>query len=155
MIFLALSAAYIWPVSAQRGAMSEEDRQKWLSEMRNYKHEFLIKELELSDEQQSEFFPVYDAMEDEINKINTDTRELERKAISEEKTSETECSAVARALFEQKSREGEIELAYFEKFKNIITPKQLVRLKNAERKFTQQLVQHHGRMKADEHRRKQ
>lgn len=135
--------------------LSSQDREKWLSEMRNYKHEFLTRELKLTPTQQQEFFPVYDQMEDELNQISTETRELEQKVNGNDDASDTECEACARAVFEQKSREGAIELQYFEKFKEILTPKQLLRLKNTERKFTQQLVKHHGRNKGNDNRQKQ
>lgn len=132
-----------------REKISLQDRQRWLSEMRNFKHDFLIKELSLTKEQQSEFLPVYEEMDDKLSKISTETRELEEKVISLDEASDTEIEAVSRAMFEQKYREGQVELEYYSKFKEVLTPKQLLRLKNAERKFTQQLVRHHGRIKAD------
>lgn len=149
----ALSAAYAQQPE-QRG-MSDEDREKWLNELRNYKHDVLARELKLSREQQAEFFPIYDEMDDELNQISTDTRELEAKVYNDPDASDLECETAARALFEQKSREGEVETAYFDKFKEILSPKQLIRLKNAERKFTQQLVRQHGRNRSDLQRRKQ
>ena len=133
--------------------LSQEERGKWLNEMRSFKHEFLVKELSLTAAQQDAFFKVYDAMDDELTKIAADTRELEQKVT--DSSSDIEMETVARALFEQKKREGEVEVAYFEKLKSTITPKQLLRLKNAERKFTQQLVKHHGRAKAAGQNRKQ
>ena len=125
--------------------MSNEDRQKWLLEMRNYKHDYISRELSLSKDQSNKFFPIYDQMEDELNTIGTQTRDLERKVISDESANAVECEAAARALFEQKKNEGEIELQYFEKFKDILTPRQLVNLKNVERKFVQQVVNYHGK----------
>ena len=128
---------------------SSGDRDKWLSEVRNYKQEYLSRELQLTKEQQSKFFPIYNEMDEELNKVASETRDLEAKVNDDKNATDTEVSAAARALFEQKSRESEIELRYFDRYKDILTPRQLIRLKAAERKFTQQLVRHHGRMKAD------
>ncbi len=128
---------------------SSGDRDKWLSEVRNYKQEYLSRELQLTKEQQSKFFPIYNEMDEELNKVASETRDLEAKVNDDKNATDTEVSAAARALFEQKSRESEIELRYFDRYKEILTPRQLIRLKAAERKFTQQLVRHHGRMKAD------
>jgi Spy/CpxP family protein refolding chaperone len=130
--------------------MSDEDRDRWLSEMRNYKHEFFTRELKLSRDQQREFFSVYDAMEDEINRISTETRDLERRVLANDDASNTEMESAARAVFEQKNREGEIEMSYFDKFKTILSSKQLLRLKNTERKFTQSLVQQHRKLRRDD-----
>ncbi len=128
---------------------SSGDRDKWHSEVRNYKQEYLSRELQLTKEQQSKFFPIYNEMDEELNKVASETRDLEAKVNDDKNATDTEVSAAARALFEQKSRESEIELRYFDRYKEILTPRQLIRLKAAERKFTQQLVRHHGRMKAD------
>ena len=59
--------------------LSQEERGKWLNEMRSFKHEFLAKELSLTAAQQDAFFKVYDAMDDELTKIAADTREPEQK----------------------------------------------------------------------------
>lgn len=132
-------------VSAQ--ALSENDRTRWLSEIREYKHEFLTKDLELTREQQREFFPLYDSMEDEVERINSETRALETKVNEDKNASDIEIENASRTIFEQKRAEGQVEMTYFDKFKEILSPRQLLRLKNAERRFTQQLVKHHGRVR--------
>lgn len=130
---------------AQRQPMTDEERDLWLAELRQYKHEFLAKELSLSTDQQEAFFPLYDEMDDQINQIAKEVRDLEVTISNSATASADEVQAAAFALFDQKRRESVVELLYFEKFKDTLTPKQLFRLKNAERKFTQQLVKHHRR----------
>ena len=85
-------------------------------------------------------------MEDSIEQINTDTRELEKRIGDDASDIETE--AAARALFEQKSREGQLELEYFDSFKTILTPRQLLKLKSAERQFMRRLMHHNRRMQS-------
>ena len=139
---------------AQPPQLDDEGRQRWMTEIRNYKHDFFTKELELSEDQQRDFFAEYDQMEDRINKLNSETRELEENTIDNPDASDVELEATARALFEIKGEESKIELEYFEKFKNILQPKQLILIKNTERKFTQQLVQHHRRLRNTESKRR-
>lgn len=146
IIILAGMLLTAFQASAQANHMAKADRQRWLSEIREYKHEFLVKELDLSKEQQREFFPLYDNMEDEVERINTETREIETRLAESPDATDLELENGARTIFEQKRAEGQIEMTYFDKFKDILTPRQLVRLKNSERKFTQQLVNHHRRM---------
>lgn len=124
-----------------------DERQRWITELRNYKHEYLAKELSLSKSEQDKFFPIYDEMDDELTRIDTETRELENKALSDDNATETELNAAAHAAFSQKQREGEVEMLYYDKIKEVISPRQLLRLKNAERKFKQQLLRHHTRMR--------
>ncbi len=150
LVFAILIFLFALPMTAQapqRKRLTAEDRQKYLVEMRQYKHDFLVKELELSRDQQNTFFPVYDKMDDEMTQVADETRDLEMKVSADEKATDTEIESAARTMFEQKSKEGEIEKAYFEKFKGILSPRQLLKLKGAERKFTQQLVRQHGRSK--------
>mgnify|MGYP001634468433 CR=1 FL=1 len=126
---------------------SPAERQRWLGEMRNLKHDFIAKELSLTKDQEREFFPLYDKMEDEIAALNAQTREDEIRVAADRDATDLEMENTARTVFEQKRAEGQIEMTYFEKYKTILTPKQLLQLKNAERKFTQQLVNRHRRVK--------
>jgi len=143
-VLCALSA---FNSAAQRQGkpLTDEDRQRIRSEIRSYKHEFIARELEMSREQQREFFPVYDEMDEAVDRINFETRELERKVSQKADASEVEIEAAARAVFSQKSAEGEVEKQYFDSFRQILSGKQLLKLRKAERKFTQRLMRHHRR----------
>lgn len=127
--------------------LNGNERERALTEMKAYKHDFIAKELNLTKEQQGEFFPVYDEMDDKLMQIGYETRELERSINENKEASDTEIEAAAAAIFNQKEREGKIENEYFDKFKEILTPRQLLRLKSAEKKFTQRLVRHHRRLR--------
>lgn len=122
------------------------DRQRWLSEIRSYKHDFLAKELQLSEQQQQAFFALYDIMEDEIEDLILRTRNLENSILANHDASDQERLNAAKLLFEFKQAEGDIELRYFHQFMDILTPLQLLQLKRAERKFNILLVRHHRRM---------
>lgn len=145
LVILISTLCPLLPAAQDR--LSDSDRQRWPSELRTYKHDYLVKELDLTKDQQREFFPLYDKMEDEVERISSETRALEAKADNKD-ASDLEIENAARTVFEQKRAEGQIEMTYFEKFKEILSPRQLLRLKNAERKFTQQLVKHHRRMRS-------
>lgn len=129
--------------TAQRIKGNSDDRRKeWMVEMRNFKHEFFKKELGLTREQEVPFFKAYDEMDDELIRIGEETRQLERKINADSDASDTELESAARTLFEQKKREAEVELTYFEEFKNILTKRQLLRLKETERRFNRALLNH-------------
>ncbi len=143
-LLISLILTLLLPVLSY-GQSGNPQRQKWFSEIRNYKHDFLAKELSLTKEQQSAFFPLYDAMEDEINKINRETRELEKKILDSSSPTDTEYEAAAKPQIELKGKESDIELKYFSKFKEILTAKQLFQMKNAERMFTRKIMSEHNR----------
>lgn len=136
------------PVAAQRHG-GDGNREQWFKEMRDYKHAFLAKELDLSRDQQRKFFPLYDEMEDETAKLNQETRQLEEKiAKTGDNVTDIEYDKATEALFEQKSKEGEIEKSFLKKFQPILSKKQLFMLKGAERKFTRDIMKHHRRLRS-------
>ena len=136
------------PAKALAQQLNEDDRNRYVNQIRAYKHDFLAKELGLSKAQQDAFFELYDAMEDRTMDLGGEVRDLEKKA-SAAGASDEEMAAAAIALYSQKMREGEIEIEYYEKFKETLTPAQLVALKSAERKFTQELMRQHRRLRGE------
>lgn len=149
ILLLAATVSVAVPASAQR-QMTESNRREWTQRMRDLKHNFLIEALDLTREQQNEFFPLYDSMEDELNAMTAEARELEAKIEAQgEEATNLEYTSAARTLFEQKSKENKVEMEYFEKFEKILTPRQLFLLKGAERNFMGQVVRRHGRMRND------
>lgn len=147
-ILCAVFAIFVLSARIAAQVLNEEDRNRYVTQIRAYKHDYFVKELDLTKEQQNSFFDLYDNMEDRIMDLGTETRSLERDALSEDATPEI-IEAAASALYRQKKQEGEIETEYFEKFKNILTSRQLVLLKQAERKFNQQLMHQHRRIRGE------
>lgn len=150
--YFSLSALFLISLICSFGAAAQgpgtpAERQRWINEIRTYKHEFISKELNLTRDQENAFFPVYDEMEDQIEKLNSDTREVERRVAEDDNATDLELQNAARTIFELKRAEGQIEMTYFDKFSEILTPRQLLQLKPAERKFTQQLLNSHRRVR--------
>lgn len=145
---IMLTILAVGPVCAQQ-PKEDSGRDRIFTEIRAYKHDVLIKTLDLTKEQQREFFPVYDELDDKLIQINTETRDLERRVAADADASDTEIEAAAQAVYSQKEREGKVEKEYYDKFKDILTPRQLLNLKNAEKLFTQQLVRHHRRLREE------
>lgn len=143
--FLALLLSAV-TAFGQDQQITEADRERWLQTIREHKHEFLAKELDLSKEQQKEFFPLYDQMEDEIERISSETRDIERRLNDNSDAEDIELENGARTIFEERRAEGQVEMTYFDKFREILSPRQLVKLKTAERKFNQQLMNRHRRL---------
>ncbi|MBR3765803.1 MAG: hypothetical protein IKL11_01405 [Muribaculaceae bacterium] len=113
--------------------------------MRQHKHDFIAKELGLAKDQQTKFFPIYDAMEDEIYKVNRETRKLEKQVANNKAATDVEYDAATKAIIDLKKKESAIELKYFDKLKTVISSKQLFILKKAERKFTNNIMKEHNK----------
>ena len=60
---------------AQDKPHGQPDRNEWFKQMRQFKHKFLVKELSLTQQQQDEFFPLYDAMQNEMEQLQKTVRQ--------------------------------------------------------------------------------
>lgn len=130
-------------------AQGKNERQQWMSEMRQYKRAYLAKELDLTKEQQNKFFPLYEAMEDECGRLDEDTRLMERRIADAKDATDLEYEKAADTMYETKVRQAEIEKEYAAKFKDVLSAKQYFNLKEADRKFARDMMRQHHRLRGN------
>lgn len=140
-----IAALIVTALTAFAQTNNKDQRTRWMNEVRNQKYEFIIKETDMTKEQQEDFLPIYKEMEKAIFTANQEARALELKVSNQTRTSEAEYAAAALMLARVKQREGDIEMEYYQKFERILSKKQLFQLKRAENKFTQYMLSHHRR----------
>jgi len=121
-------------------ATAQGNRTKFAEDMYQAKHEMIIEELGLTPTQQKQFMPLYEQMEREIYQVNRNARALAAEVEKKKNPTDRDYEAAASALSRTRIQEGEIEAKYFEKFSKILTKKQLFLLKQAEVKFTRQMI---------------
>lgn len=120
------------------------DRTEWMKEMRRYRAEFIADKIELSAEQREKFIPLYEEMDAKTSKIEHEARTMERDVRKKgTAATDTEYEKTAEALAELKAKQGAVEKEYFDKYRKILTPKQLFQLNNAERDFMRNLMDRH------------
>lgn len=124
---------------------------KWMTEVRNFKHSFLIKETGMTEEQSQKFIPLYTEMEDKVYQANRDARAIEQDITrSQEETNDDKYLLAATALSQVKQQEADIENHYFALFSEILNKKQLFLLKRAENRFAIEMLNHNKRSKAEQ-----
>jgi Spy/CpxP family protein refolding chaperone len=121
-------------------AVAQNGRTKFATDMYQAKHEMIIKELGLTQTQQKQFMPIYEQMEREIYQVNRNARVLAAEVEKMKNPTDRDYEAAASALSNTRVQEGEIEAKYFEKFSKILSKKQLFQLKQAEAKFTREML---------------
>lgn len=84
--------------------------------------------------------PLYEAMEREIYKANSDARALAKKVEATARPTDEQYAQAAEALSKARLIEGQIEARYFDKFEQILSKKQLFLLKQAEISFTRNML---------------
>lgn len=140
---IILSGGAFQAEASKHGKDGSPSRKEWVKEMRSAKQKYIKSELKLSDDQATKFFPIYFAMEEEIMELQHQARKMEKQIDSKEKkTSPTDEERALEMIYSLKSREGAVELKYLPKFKEILTARQLLKLKHIERKFTRDLMKH-------------
>jgi len=121
-------------------AAQSKGRTKFATDMYQAKHEMIIEELGLTPTQQKQFMPLYEQMEREIYQVNRNARALAAEVEKKKNPTDRDYEVAASALSNTRVQEGEIEAKYFEKFSKILTKKQLYQLKQAEAKFTREML---------------
>ncbi|MDE6556452.1 MAG: hypothetical protein K2K55_05755 [Duncaniella sp.] len=147
VIVLLLSLISSFAAFAQ-GQPSKQDRESWLKEMQQYKVDFIAKKLSLSDEEKTKFAAIYNKMDKELRAVQDETMKMERQVRKKgDKATNLELEKAAEAQFELKGKEHAIEMKYYPKFKSVLSPTQLFKLKEAERKFMRHVMKEHQKNK--------
>jgi Spy/CpxP family protein refolding chaperone len=135
MLMLSLNTAW-----AKDKNHTNANRSQWTQEMLDYKHDFIAEQTEMTQAQREKFMPLYEAMEKEVFAVHRTAREQAKKISSTTKASDQDYANAARAMSQVKVKEGEIEGRYFDKFSKILSKKQMFQLKQAELKFSKQML---------------
>lgn len=142
-IWLTLAGgSHAWAAPQPKG-----ERAQWMTEMRQYKRSYLAKELDLSREQQNKFCPLYEEMEDQVAKINDEARVMEQRVADIPNATDLEYEKASEAMYDAAVRSAQVEREYMDKFRQILTGKQLFRLKAAERQFNREMMKQHHRLR--------
>lgn len=134
-------------VSAHAGEQKKRpstpaERQKWEAEMTDYKHDILARELDLKDEQKTQFFALYDALDRDRRALYAKARHARKAVNAKAKASDGELVEAARLEVEAAQGVGNLEMKYFNEYKKVLTPRQLFKLGDAERKIMRDLRKH-------------
>lgn len=126
---------------------AQGDRIQWMNELRQYKRTYFTKELDLTREQQNKFFPLYEEMTQQMAQIDDDVRMMERRIAEADDATDLEYEKATEAIYDGKVRQAEIEKSYVEKFKDVLSHRQLFLLNSVERKFQRDIIRQHQRLR--------
>lgn len=119
----------------------KRDRQEWFQKMKEFKHAYLIKELDLSKKQAEDFFQVYDAMEKERFDAERKVREMERKIIKAGAgATDEEIDQCIAEQYKLNRTMADIDARYESSFRKMLTRRQLMKLPHVEREFQRVLI---------------
>lgn len=147
ILLLLVSAVFAIASASAQGPDRREprprpDRKEWLNKMKEVKHDFMARELNIADTQKSAFFQVYDQWQDARFELENSARRHEREVMKKkEKATDKEIESIINEQFAIEKKLGQIDEKFLPKFKEVLTLGQLVRLKQAERAFNAKLME--------------
>lgn len=118
------------------------ERQRWEVEMTEYKHDVLTRELGLKEEQKTQFFALYDALDRERRAAFGKARHARKAVKAKAKATDAELTEAARLEVTAAQTAGNLEVKYFNEYSRVLTPQQLFKLADVERKMMRDLRKH-------------
>lgn len=136
MLLAPLSAAADKPNGKKENARTE-----WFRKLKEAKHNFFLKELDLTEAQRAEFFRLYDAKENERHDAERRVRSLE-KVIKDKGAAATDedYDRAIKAQYQLNHDLASIESKYEAEFRKVLTKHQLYKLRFAEFGFQRKLM---------------
>ena len=101
---------------------------------------FITKQVDLSPEQAQQFWPIYNQMADELKVLRTDKTGITERSFDELTDKEVEGNINAKLDKEQKLLD--IKKKYINKYKAVLSIKQVAKLIRAEEQFKRRLLAH-------------
>jgi hypothetical protein len=97
---------------------------------------FIIEEINLTPDQSQNFWPVYNELESKIKAINKSNK----KRLNIDEMSDSELETMLNNRLKTEEEKLALHRAYIQKFKKVITIRQIVLLQRAEKRFKKELL---------------
>lgn len=149
LLKIFLLALFLCPLTAladkPKNAPKDKDKTEWFRKLKEFKHNYLTKELDLTDAQKTEFFKLYDAKEQERfdaeHKVRTLERDIKKKG---DAATDNDYSCAIAAQYQLNHELAKIESRYETEFRKILSMRQLYKLRHAEFGFQRKLMKQHN-----------
>ncbi|MCI6523125.1 MAG: hypothetical protein SO287_12630 [Parabacteroides sp.] len=141
IIFATFSILIHFQAAAQGGQeqiRKQEHFDKGAFEAR--RNAFITAKLELTPEEAAQFIPLYVEMQQKLFEVGRESRKINRKIHHKEsskqgQTTDAEYTQAIYSSLDAYIKEAELKKAYYERFKEVLSPKKLYLLDDAESKF--------------------
>lgn len=117
-------------------------KERW-EKFRQDKHDFYAQTMQLTQEQAAAFFPLFDEMEKKKFEAGREVRREARAIIKGENITDEQYKAAADRAAALHEKEVAIEKEYYERFCNILTPRQQFLYHRCDPEFQKQAIHKH------------
>lgn len=121
--------------------LSKEQRQERREKVEELKKEFFTKELELTDAEAKEFWPIYDAMQKEMRDLHKKEKTIAKEMKENFDTmSDSDVEKKMQELFSIEEKIVAVKRTYHAKFVSVIGQKRAAKLIHLEHRFKKELL---------------
>lgn len=126
-----------------------KDRRQMMKELTEFKMKYLAQEMDLEDDQKEKFSTLFYEMSEKRLACMREAWKLERKVRKSKDATEADYEAAAEAMNKAKAEDVSIEKEYDELFAKFLTPKQIFKMKAAEKAFNAKMREMKHKAKRD------
>ncbi|MBD5222795.1 MAG: hypothetical protein HDS71_01895 [Bacteroidales bacterium] len=149
LLFTVILLSCVSLSAQKRSADKEKDHAEMRKEITDFKIKFLAQEMELTDEQQKKFAPIYRQMSEEKGPIYHEIFSMKRKLNN--KSSEAEYESFGKAVENTKDKMAAIDKKYNAQLSKFLSAKQIYKMKTAEETFHHKMREMRDKKKNKKH----
>lgn len=135
-LFSLMAIPYSFSQEDKGGERKHFDLEKFKAE----KMAYLIQAVGITPEESAQLFPLYNEMQEKRFKLMMPTRAKARELRKNPNAAGGECLKVVDEILDKQIEEAAIEKAYYQKFKKILSPQKLLKLKQADMHFAREVL---------------
>lgn len=144
--FAACSVVFSFSAHAQGERQHRNfDREAFLAK----RGAFITAEMGLTPEEAALFIPLCNELQDKMFEAGRECRKLSKKLKHNEHATDADYLKVIDECVSVNMKQAQLEKEYYEKFKEILSPKKLYRYKHAEGKFAREFMKRGGDRKGE------
>lgn len=129
----------------KKGGHSPFDFEKFNAQ----KMAYLIQEVGITPEEAAQLFPLYNEMQAKRFKMMKATHDKMRALRKNQNPKNDECLSVVDELLNNQIAEANLEKSYYQKFKKILSPQKVLKLKQADFRFARDILRKNDQRKSD------
>ena len=125
------------------GSYAQQHHRPSFEDFQNKKLEFIVKEMGLNDSEVAKFSPIYKELGAERTALYAKYRNnnsVKRAMRSGEQVADTTMQRVSRDDAQLQVEDAQLEQKYQQKFEEILTPQQVIKWREAEQKFRDDIM---------------
>ncbi len=126
----------------------DKDKAKMKEELQQFKIDFLVKEMQLSDKEKAEFIPLYKEYDEQRRKAGAEAWKYERELKKKKDATDADYKKLSELQQKAREKDNEIVKKFDARFESFLSAKQIYNMHQGEEKFFEKMKEmrknHHG-----------